>query len=674
MTDAIRRADALKGWRHSTRHEAERREVEEEDRKLAEERKKLVRDGPKLKGAKLAARLDATWRRRPGTLGWLATVDHKEIGRRYIVTALIFLALGGVLSLAMRVQLARPDQNLISAARFDELFTMHGSTMMFLFAVPVMEGVAVFIIPLMLGTRSTAFPRLNAFSYYMYLFGGMLLWGAFLLNIGPDIGWFAYTPLSGPQFSPGKRADIWAQMITFTEVSALSAAVVLVTTILKTRAPGMTLARMPLFAWAMLVVAVMIIFAMPSVALASSLLISDRLVGTQFYNHYEHGDALLWQHLFWFFGHPEVYIIFLPATGFVSVMVETFCRRPVFAYPVVVLALVSTGILSFGLWVHHMIATGLPRVGYSFYTAASMSVSIPTGLQIFCWLATIWDGRPRFQVPMLYVIGFIFTFVIGGLTGVIIASVPLDLELHDTYFIVAHFHYVLIGGAVFPLLGILTYWYPKITGRMMSETLGKIGFWMLFLGFQLTFFPMHLSGMLGMPRRVYTYPAGLGLELPNLLSSIGAFVVATAVLLFVINGIVSLYRGAIAPPNPWDAASLEWATSSPPPVYNFEHIPVVESRTPLWDLKGQLPVLTGLRVDEKEMLLTTVVAATPDVREPVPQASLWPFISACAVGIVFIASIFSPWAIAVGVIPCFIALTAWFWPKELKRTPEPVII
>jgi cytochrome c oxidase subunit I len=673
MTDAIRRSDVLKGWRHSAKHEAERREVAEEERSLVEERKKLVRDGPNLKGAKLAARLDATWRRSPGFIGWLATVDHKEIGRRYIVTALIFLALGGVLSLAMRVQLARPDQNLIGAARFNELFTMHGSTMMFLFAVPVMEGVAVFIIPLMLGTRSTAFPRLNAFSYYMYLFGGLLLWGAFLLNIGPDIGWFAYTPLSGPQFSPGKRADIWAQMITFTEVSALAAAVVLVATILKTRAPGMTLARMPLFAWAMLVVAVMIIFAMPSVALASSFLISDRLVGTQFYNHYEHGDALLWQHLFWFFGHPEVYIIFLPATGFVSVMVETFCRRPVFAYPVVVLALISTGILSFGLWVHHMFATGLPRVGYSFYTAASMSVSIPTGLQIFCWLATIWDGRPRFTVPMLYVVGFIFTFVIGGLTGVIIASVPLDLELHDTYFIVAHFHYVLIGGAVFPLLGILTYWYPKITGRMMSETLGKIGFWMIFLGFQLTFFPMHFSGLLGMPRRVYTYPAGLGLELPNLLSSIGAFIVAAAVLLFVINGVVSLYRGAIAPPNPWDAASLEWATSSPPPVYNFEHIPVVESRTPLWDQQGEFPVVTGLRVDDKETLLTTVVAAVPDLREPVPEASLWPLIAAIATAVLFIASIFSPWAIPFGAVPGAIALIAWFWPKDMKRHPEPVI-
>jgi cytochrome c oxidase subunit 1 len=649
-------------------------DVRQEDQRLARERAKIVRDGPELKGAKLEARLQRTWRRPPGILGWLATVDHKEIGRRYIITALLFLALGGVLALVMRLQLARPDNTLVSAQRYNELFTMHGSTMMFLFAVPVMEGVAVYIIPLMLGTRSTAFPRLNAFSYFMYLFGGLMLWVAFVLNIGPDIGWFAYTPLSGPQFSPGKRADVWAQMITFTEVSALAAAVVLICTILKARAPGMTLARMPLFAWAMLVQAVMIVFAMPAIALCSGMLISDRLIGTNFYNAYEHGDALLWQHLFWFFGHPEVYIIFLPATGFVSVLTEAFCRRPVFAYPVVVLALVSTGILAFGLWVHHMFATGLPRVGYSFYTSASMTVAIPTGLQIFCWLATMWDGRPRFKVPMLYVVGFIVTFVIGGLTGVIIAAVPLDLELHDTYFIVAHFHYVLIGGAVFPLLGILTYWYPKITGRMMSETLGKLSFWMVFLGFQLAFFPMHFSGLLGMPRRVYTYPAGLGLELPNLLSTIGAFIVAAAVVTFVINGVVSLYRGDIAPANPWGASSLEWATASPPPPYNFTHIPVVESRTPLWDHDGELPVVTGLRVDEKETLLTTVVAATPDLREPVPKPSPWPFIASVAVGIFFVSSIFSPWAVPFGAIPCAIALIAWFWPKEIKCEPEPVII
>jgi cytochrome c oxidase subunit 1 len=648
--------------------------IRKEDERLAREREKIARDGPELTGEELEKRLERTWARPPGILGWLATVDHKEIGRRYIITALAFLTLGGILSLIMRVQLAAPDNNLVGAERYDQLFTMHGSTMMFLFAVPVLEGVAVYIIPLMLGTRSTTFPRLNAFSYYMYLFGGLLLWAAFALNIAPDVGWFEYTPLSGPQFSPGHRADIWAQMVTYTEVSALAAAVVLICTILKSRAPGMTLARMPIFAWAMLVQAIMILFAMPAVALVTTVfLIPDRLVGTQFFNGAEHGDALLFQHMFWFFGHPEVYIIFLPATGFVSVIVENFCRRPIFAYPVVVLALVSTGILAFGLWVHHMFATGLPRVGYSFFTAASMSVSIPTGLQIFCWLATIWDGRPRLQVPMLYVIGFIVTFVIGGLSGVIVASVPLDLELHDTYFIVAHLHYVLIGGAVFPLLGILTYWYPKITGRMMNETVGKISFWMIFLGFQLAFFPMHFSGLLGMPRRVYTYPAGLGLEIPNLLSTIGAFVVAAAVLIFVINGLASLYRGPVAPPNPWGASSLEWATSSPPPVYNFAHIPLVESRTPLWDLDGELPVVTGLRVDEKETLLTTVVEAQPDLREPIPEASLWPFISACAIGIVFVASIFSAWAVPFGLIPSAIALTAWFWPKEMKRTPEPVI-
>jgi cytochrome c oxidase subunit I len=670
MTDV--RADTFEGAAGRPGEE-ERERVEAENRRLAAERKKIVRDGPKLTGAKLEARLERTWMRPPGIIGWLATVDHKEIGRRYIITALIFLALGGALAVLMRIQLAVPDNNFIGAARYNELFTVHGSTMMFLFAVPVMEGVAVYIIPLMLGTRSTAFPRLNAYSYFLYLGGGLMLWGAFILNIAPDVGWTAYVPLSGPQFSPGKRTDVWAQMITFTEVSALAAAVVLIATILKARAPGMTLARMPLYAWAVLVTAVMIMFSITAVALASSMLISDRLIGTNFFNSYEHGDALLWQHIFWFFGHPEVYIIFLPATGFVSAITETFCRRPVFAYPVVVLALISTGILAFGLWVHHMFATGLPRVGYSFYTAASMTVAIPTGLQIFCWLATMWDGRPRFDVPMLYVVGFIVTFVIGGLSGVIVASVPLDLQLHDTYFIVAHFHYVLIGGAVFPLLGALTYWYPKVTGRMMDETLGKIGFWTIFLGFQLAFFPMHFSGLLGMPRRVYTYPAGLGLELPNLLSTIGAFVVATSVLLFVVNAVTSYVRGPVAPPDPWGAASVEWATRSPPPVYNFEHIPVVESRTPLWDLNGEMPVVTGLRVDDKEMLLTTVVAATPDVREPVPEPSLWPFIASIVTGILFVCSIFSPWSIPVGAIPLAIALTAWFWPKDLKRTAEPVI-
>jgi cytochrome c oxidase subunit I len=634
---------------------------------------KVPRDGPKLTGAKLEKKLLATWRRPPGFIGWLSSVDHKDVGRRYVVTALVFLALAGALAIAMRIQLAQPNSRLISAQRYNEIFTMHGTTMMFLFAVPVMQGMQVFLTPLMVGTRNTAFPRLNAFSYWAYLAGGLLLWVAFILNIGPDVGWFAYPPLSGPQYGVGKRADIWAQMVTFTEVAALAAAVSLVATILKQRAPGMSLARMPLFVWATLVTSLMVIFSMPSVALASSMLLSDRLVGTHFYNPAERGDPLLWQHLFWFFGHPEVYIIFLPATGFLSEIVATFSRRSIVHYPIVVLSLVATGILAFGLWVHHMFATGLPRVGYSFYTAASISVSVPTGLQLFCWIATMWEGRPQLKVPMLYVVGFIFTFVIGGLTGVIIAAVPLDLQLHDTYFIVAHFHYVLIGGAVFPLLGAITYWYPKFTGRMMSEKLGKLGFWMIFLGFQLTFFPMHIAGLNGMPRRVYTYPAGMGLELPNLLSTIGSFVVAAAVLVFVVNMVRSLFAGRPAPPNPWDAASLEWAAACPPAPYNFAHIPCVDSKTPLWDAGEKMPVAHGLRVEDRELLLTTVMDARPDVREPSAEPSAWPFIAALAMAVMFVCSIFSPWAVLFGAVPVAIALIAWFWPKSPTPDPEPTI-
>ncbi len=634
---------------------------------------RVLRDGPNLTGTELERRLDVTWRRPDGVIGWLASVDHKEIGRRYIITALAFLAAAGLLALHMRLQLMLPDNDFMEPEEFNEAFTMHGTTMMFLFAVPIMQGVQIYLTPIMVGTRAMAFPRLTAFSYYMYLAGGLFLWAAHYLNFGPDNGWFSYVPLAGPQYGVGKRADAWAQTITFTEVAALAVAVTLVATILKQRAPGMTLARMPIFVWATLVTSLMVIFSMPAVALVSGLLLSDRLVGTQFFNPAEHGDPLLYQHLFWFFGHPEVYIIFLPATGFVSEIVATFSRRTIFGYPVVVLSLVGTGILAFGLWVHHMFATGLPRVGYSFYTAASMAVSIPTGLQIFCWIATIWDGRPRMAVPMLYVIGFIITFVIGGLSGVMIAAVPLDLQVHDTYFIVAHFHYVLIGGAVFPLLGAITYWYPKFTGRMMSERLGKLSFWTIFLGFQLTFFPMHIAGLMGMPRRVYTYPAGMGLELPNMLSTIGSGVVALAVLLFVINMSLSFWKGARAGPDPWGAPSLEWATASPPPWYNFAHIPKVQSRAPLWDAGDGLPLVHGLRVDDRELLMTTVISAIPDVREPSATPSIWPFISAVAVAVTFIGSIFSPWALVFGAVPVGIALTAWFWPKSPGPYPEPQI-
>jgi cytochrome c oxidase subunit 1 len=615
----------------------------------------------------LAAALAETWKTPSGFWGALATVDHKIIGRRYIFTAFVFLALGGVLAILMRIQLAQPEARVLGPDRYNQIFTMHGANMMFLFAVPVMEAMAVYLVPLMVGTRNLAFPRLNAFSYWMFLAGGTLLWVAFALDMGPDVGWFAYVPLAGPQYAAGKRADIWAQMITFTEVSALAVAVEIVVTVFKQRAPGMSLDRIPLFVWSMLVTSFIIIMAMPAIMIASTCLILDRLVGTHFFNPAEGGDVLLWQHLFWFFGHPEVYIIFLPAVGMVSTMVATFARRPVFGYLALVMALITTAIMAFGLWVHHMFVTGLPRLGESFFTASSMAIAVPAGIQIFCWLATLWDGRPVFKTPLLFVIGFIFTFVIGGLTGVMVASVPFDTQVHDTYFVVAHFHYVLVGGAVFPLLGAIYYWFPKMTGRMMSERLGKWAFWLIFVGFNLTFFPMHILGLQGMPRRVYTYQPDMPWHSLNMFVSLSAIILVAGFLVFFVDVIRAARRGAPAGDNPWDAPTLEWATSSPPPSYNFVHIPVVSGPNPLWETPELLSVGTGLRTDRRELVVTTLTTATPEAREASPRNSIWPLWTAIATSIMLIWSIFSPWAVVWGSIPVAIALICWFWPEG---TPE----
>jgi len=603
------------------------------------------------------------WATRPGILGAIAAVDHKVIARRYIVTAFVFLALGGILALAMRIQLAQPEARFLDADRYNQIFTMHGSNMMFLFAVPVMEAMAVYLVPLMVGTRNIAFPRLNAFSYWIFLAGGLLLWISFALDTAPDVGWFAYVPLSGPEYGAGKRADLWAQMITFTELSALAIAVEIVVTVLKQRAPGMSLDRIPLLVWSMLVMAFLVIMAMPAIMVASSTLIMDRLVGTHFYNPAEGGDALLWQHLFWFFGHPEVYIIFLPAAGMVSTILPTFVQRPVFGYLALVMALIATGILAFGLWVHHMFVVGLPRLGESFFTASSMAIAIPAGIQIFCWLATLWAGRPVFKTPLLFVIGFIVTFVIGGLTGVMVASVPFDTQVHDTYFVVAHFHYVLIGGAVFPLIAAIYYWFPKMTGRMMSEKLGRWAFWLIFVGFHLTFFPMHILGLQGMPRRIYTYQPELPWAGLNLFVSLSSIILAAGFLVFFIDVIRSWSSGKPAGENPWNASTLEWATSSPPPPYNFRSIPVVDGRDPLWSKTDELPVTSGLRTDRRELLITSVVEALPEARESSPQDSIWPFWAAIATSIMLIWSIFSPWAVVWGSIPMAVALIGWFWPK-----------
>jgi cytochrome c oxidase subunit I+III len=620
-----------------------------------------------LGDAELHARLTRTWRTGSSWIERLSSVDHKVIGRRYIITAFVFLCLGGLSAVAMRMQLARPEAKLLGPDLYNQLFTMHGTTMMFLFAVPVMEAFAVYLVPLMVGTRNIAFPRLNAFSYWVYVFGGMFLWVSFMLKIGPDAGWFAYVPLSGPDYSPGKRVDVWAQMITFTEVSALAVAVEIIVTVFKQRAPGMTLDRIPLFVWAMLVTSFLIIFAMPAVMVASTMLILDRLVGTHFFNPAEGGDSLLWQHLFWFFGHPEVYIIFIPATGMVSSIVAAFARRPVFGHLPLILALIAVGFLSFGLWVHHMFVTGLPQLGASFFTASSMLIAVPNGIQIFCWLATLWDGRPVFKTPLLFVLGFFFIFVIGGLSGVMVASVPIDTQVHDTYFVVAHFHYVLIGGAVFPLIGAVYFWFPKITGRMMSEQLGKWNFWLAFVGFNVAFFPMHILGLQGMPRRVYTYLPEMGWGPLNLLSSAGALVLFISFVLLLVNVVTSLRRGEPAGDNPWDAGTLEWATTSPPAPYNFSRIPFVTHREPLWDNRESLPVVTGLAVDSREVISGTLTEAYPELRESSPESSIWPLLAAIAVAGTFLGSIFTPWAVVWGSIPVAITLIGWFWPKG---TPE----
>lgn len=610
------------------------------------------------------AELLETWGDAPGIWGFLTTVDHKRIAARYVLTAVALLAIAGILAVDMRLQLSQPNMGRMGPQGFNEAFALHGSTMLFLVSVPVMEAMAMWLIPLMLGARTVAYPRLAAFSYWLYLGGVLMLWIAHALDITPDLGWFEYPPLSGPSYSPGHRVDIWAQMITFSEVAALAASVNVVATIVKMRPPGMTLAKMPLFVWAMLVASMMTIIALPAVMLVTSMLIADRMVSTHFFTPVGGGDALLFQHLFWFFGHPEVYIIFVPALGFVSAITETFSRRVIFGHVPMVLSILGIAVLAFGLWVHHMFAVGLPRMGTSFYTAASMAIALPAGVQMFCWIATMWSGRLKFATPLLWVMGFIATFVIGGLSGVMTAAAPLDLQLHDTYFVVAHLHYVLVGGAMFPLFGAFCYWYPKATGRLMSERWGKIAFALIIVGFNTAFFPMHLLGLEGMPRRIYTYGAEMGWGPLNLIATIGSFISTLGGLVFVANAFLSYKHGEIAGPDPWGGSTLEWATTSPPPAHNFDDQPVVESLTPMWEEPREHRVMSGLASDCREVLITSAVNADPQYLHKSPTPSIWPLLAAIATSILFVGSIFTPWALVWGSVPVGIAIIFWFWPKR----------
>jgi cytochrome c oxidase subunit I+III len=604
--------------------------------------------------------LDAVWKDEPGVLSWFRSVDHKSIGKRYIITAFVFFLLGGLNAAMLRLQLSRPQNTVLGPERYNEIFTMHGSTMMFLFAVPVMIGFGLYFVPLMVGARDVAFPRLNAFGYWTYLTGGLLLYGGFLFHAAPAAGWFSYTPLSGSRFSVGHGIDVWAQTVTFTEIAALAAAVIILVTVLKQRAPGMTVGRIPVFVWSQVVVSHMIIFAMPSIALATMLLAADRSVNTQFFTPGNGGDVLLWQHLFWFFGHPEVYIIFMPALGMVSEIIETFCDRPVVGYWAIVTSMIATGAIAFLLWVHHMFATPLSMAGETFFMTSSMLIAVPSGVQIACWLTTMWLSRPRFTVPMLWVCGFIAVFVIGGFTGVMIAAAPFDQQVHDSFFIVAHLHYVLLGGAVFPLFGGCYYWFPKVTGKMLGETLGKWHFWLFAAGVNVTFFPQHILGLNGMPRRVYTYLPETGWGSLNLLSSIGALIIAASVIVFLTNVVLSWRGGAIAGANPWRSASLEWRTESPPPSYGFLLFPVMPATA---DANSFDVALSGLRNDNREALVTTAIDARIDHRHRLPPPSIWPLAMAIATAVTFIGAIFTPWALLWGGGLSFVAFAGWAWPR-----------
>jgi cytochrome c oxidase subunit 1 len=611
------------------------------------------------------ALLERTWALAKGPFAWFREVNPQVIGIRYVVTAFVFFILGGLEALLMRLQLARPENHFLNPDLYNQIFTMHGSTMMFLFAVPVIEGFGVYFVPLLLGARSVCLPRLNAFGYYIYLFGGIFLYIGLLTNTGPDAGWFAYTPLSGPQYSAGVRLDFWTQMIVYTNLSALCVAVVIIVTVLKQKPPGMALNRMPVFVWAMTIQSFMVVFAMPVVMANSVMLFLDRSVSTNIFNAAQGGDPLLWQHLFWFFGHPDVYIVFIPPLGMTAEIVSTFCRRAVVGYQWIVLAEIATGFISFGLWVHHMFATGLPQLGAAFFTAASMMIAIPTGIQIFCWIATIWSGRPRLEVPLLWVSGLIVTFIIGGFTGVMMASVPFDVQVHDTFFVVGHIHYVLIGATAFPVLGALYYWFPKMSGRMLDATLGLWSFWLAFIGFNLAIFPMHILGLLGMPRRIYTYLPGLGWSNLNLLSTVGAFILATGFLLTLVNVLKSIRHGRVAGDNPWDAPSLEWRMPSPPPSYVFLEIPVFPSGGPEWD---EVPegAVRGLDPLRREVLVTNIVDAAPDHRYVVPGPSVWPFLLALVSALTFAGIAFDVRWAPVGALLAALMLIGWFWPPRLS--------
>ncbi|MEO6340771.1 MAG: cytochrome c oxidase subunit I [Caulobacteraceae bacterium] len=628
----------------------------------------------------LDPKLAALWETRPGFIGWLSSVDHKEIGKRYLITAFFFLLIGGLEALVMRAQLARPDQTLLTPEQYNQLFTMHGVTMVFLYALPMLSGFSNFLWPLLLGSRDMAFPRLNAFSYWVYLAAGVFIYSTFMLGQAPNAGWFNYVPLAGKEYDPGVNIDVYALGLIFLGISTTVGAINFIVSLMRTRAPGMSINRMPIMVWGTLTASVANLFAIPALSGACLLLWLDRRFGMHFYDPSAGGQPLLWQHLFWVFGHPWVYALVLPAMGIVSDALPTFCRRPLVGYTTVALATVATMVVGFGVWVHHMFATGLPGLALSFFGAASMVIAIPSAVSVFAWIGTIWTGRPVFKTPFYYFAGFILLFVMGGVSGFMTAAVPLDWQLTDTYFVVAHLHYVLLGINVFPVIGGLYYWFPKFTGRMADERLGKIGFWISFVGFNLAFLPMHLTGLRGMPRRIYTYPANFGWDVSNMAISIGAVILAIGIVVTLYNFVISVRRGEVAGPNPWDASTLEWSVASPPPAYNFRRIPIVASRHPLWE--DRLEHVDARAVLESEIVLdrgretiaTTVLDAEADSILKMPGDGLAPLLLSLALMALFFALLWSGWWVAgaAGLL-CVLVTASWLAPVATPLNAEETV-
>jgi cytochrome c oxidase subunit I len=525
---------------------------------------------------------------------WLMTTDHKKIGVMYMLTGFAFFLVGGIEALLIRTQLAVPNGKVLSPEIYNQIFTMHGVTMIFLFVMPTLTGFGNYIVPLMIGARDMAFPRLNAFGYWLVLFGGIFLNSSFLFGAAPNGGWFNYAPLSelttacgnAVMCTPGMNEDFWLLGILLLGISSIAGSLNFVVTILRMRAPGMTINRMPLFTWMTMVTAFLLLFALPSLTAASVMMLLDRHLGSHFYTFASGGDPLLWQHLFWSFGHPEVYILILPAFGMISEILPVFARKPIFGYTFIAWSGVAIGFLSFTVWAHHMFAVGLPPIAQAFFASSTTLIAIPTAVKIFNWIATIWYGKVSLKVPMLFALGFIAMFLIGGLDGAALALVPFDYQITDTYFVVSHLHYVLFGGSVFGIFAGVYYWFPKISGKLLNERLGQVQFWLMLVGVNLTFFSMHILGLLGMPRRIYTYPDNLGWNEMNLLQTIGAFTLGVAFMVFFWNLIVSLRSGEPAGNDPWDAFTLEWDTTSPPAHYNFETVPTVRSRRPFYDKKN----------------------------------------------------------------------------------------